>query len=393
MNAHNPPAPASRRAAFFLHGFEMGGAQRRSLALAGELVRRGWRIDLLVALDEGPLRPEVPAGVRVVDLGGRLARLPWVRGRRRRRVRAVVPALAAYLRAERPAVLMAAANHTALAAAAAHALARCPEVRLVLRASNSVSATRRSLSDRLKRLAVRWTYPRAAAVAAVSQAIAAELTALQPRLAGRVHVVPNPVIGRDAAQRMTEPADHPWFAPGEPPVVLGVGRLAPQKDFATLVRAVARLRGERPARLLILGDGEEREALTRLAGRLGFGDAFALPGFVANPLPYMGAAAAFVLSSRWEGMPGVLIEAMACGCPVVSTDCPGGSAEVLGGGALGPLVPVGDDAALAAAIRTVLDAGADRPALRARAADFSVDRAGAALDALFTAVIADRAPS
>lgn len=390
MSEHPPHPSMTRPAAFFLHGFEMGGAQRRSLALAGELARRGWRVDMLVAVDGGPLRPEVPPGVRVIELGGRLARLPWIGARRRGRVRAAIPALAAYLRSEEPAVLMAAANHAALAAVAAHTLAGRPEVGLVLRASNSLSATRRSLSDRLKRLAVRWAYPRADAVAAVSQAIAGELTALQPRLAGRVRVVVHPVIGRDQAALMAQPADHPWFAPEGPPVVLGVGRMVPQKDFATLIRAVARLRRERPLRLVILGDGPEREALAGLACRLGIADAVDLPGFDPNPLPFMKAASAFVLSSRWEGMPGVLIEAMACGCPVVSTDCPGGSAEVLRGGELGPLVPVGDADALASAIRSVLDHGGDRPALRARAADFSVEAAAASLEALLRDVTAAR---
>ena len=285
MTEHIPSPSRLRRAAFFLHSFEMGGAQRRSLALARELVGRDWSVDMLVAVNEGPLSCEIPPGVRVIELGGKLAYLPWVRNRRRRRVRAAIPALAAYLLAERPTVLMAAANHTTLAAVAAHALANLPEVRLVLRASNSISTTRRRLSDRIKRLAVRWAYPRADAIAAVSHAVAAELTALQPRLVGRVHVVPHPVIGRNGAERTAQPVDHPWFAPGEPPVVLGVGRLVPQKDFTTLIHAVARIRRERPLRLLVLGDGPEREALEGLAGRLGLAGEVDLPGFVANPLP------------------------------------------------------------------------------------------------------------
>jgi glycosyltransferase involved in cell wall biosynthesis len=148
-----------------------------------------------------------------------------------------------------------------------------------------------------------------------------------------------------------------------------------QKDFPTLLKAFARVRAVRPARLLILGEGKERTELEVLARELGVASDVALPGFVPNPFPHMMRASVFVLSSAWEGLPGVLIEAMACGCPVVSTDCPSGPAEILDGGVYGPLVPVGDDAALAKAILSVLETPPDPERLRARAALFSTDHA------------------
>jgi glycosyltransferase involved in cell wall biosynthesis len=173
-----------------------------------------------------------------------------------------------------------------------------------------------------------------------------------------------------------EPLDHPWFAAGEPPVVLGVGRLVKQKDFPTLVRAFARVRERRPARLLLLGETKKprrRRRLEELTRELGVEKDVAIEGFVDNPLPYMKRAAVFALSSAWEGLPGALIEAMACGCPPVSTDCPGGSAEILDQGRFGPLVPVGDDAALAEAIVQQLERPTAPELLEARAREFAVD--------------------
>jgi glycosyltransferase involved in cell wall biosynthesis len=160
--------------------------------------------------------------------------------------------------------------------------------------------------------------------------------------------------------------------------VSGAGRLTAQKDFPTLVRAFARLRARRPARLVILGAAKRprrRESLLALARDLGVADDVWLPGCVENPLRYLARSAVFALSSRWEGLPAVLIEAMACGCPVVSTDCPGGSREILEDGRWGPLVPPGEPEALAAAIGELLSAPPERKDLRRRAACFDRERA------------------
>jgi glycosyltransferase involved in cell wall biosynthesis len=226
---------------------------------------------------------------------------------------------------------------------------------------------------------LRWlarrTYSRADAVIAISGGVADDL----PRAAGvphrRVHAIHNPVCVDEIRERARTPLDHPWLAPGEPPVVLGVGKLAPQKDYPTLLRAFARVRAARRARLVILGEGAERRKLERLARRLGIASDVALPGFQPNPHAWMARAAVFVLSSAWEGFSNALAEALACGCPVVSTDCPSGPAEILDGGAFGPLCRVGDDRALAGAILRVLEAPPSPDVLRARAATFSVDAA------------------
>jgi glycosyltransferase involved in cell wall biosynthesis len=167
-------------------------------------------------------------------------------------------------------------------------------------------------------------------------------------------VVYNPVITPEIMALARQTPDHPWFAAGGPPVILAVGRLTPQKDFPTLLRAFAEVRRRRPARLLILGEGEERAALEALGADLGVAADVALPGFRENAMAYMAGSALFVLSSAWEGLPTVLIEALAAGTRVVSTDCPSGPREILQDGRLGSLVPVGDVAALADAMTAAL---------------------------------------
>jgi glycosyltransferase involved in cell wall biosynthesis len=185
----------------------------------------------------------------------------------------------------------------------------------------------------------------------------------------------NPVTTDDLPRLAAEPLDHPWVAPGAPPIVLGAGKLKPQKAFDVLLRAFSHMRARRPARLVILGEGPERSRLEALARKLGVAGDVALPGFAANPFAWMSRCGVFALSSAWEGLPGVLIQALACGCPVVSTDCPSGPSEILEPGGLGRLVAVGDTEALAAAIEEALtEPPSTAEARRDRAREFSVER-------------------
>jgi glycosyltransferase involved in cell wall biosynthesis len=229
---------------------------------------------------------------------------------------------------------------------------------------------------------VHHAYAEAEALVAVSDGIAAEMAAFAAVPRQRVATVYNPVAGPELAAQAAAPLAHAWLAPGQPPVILGVGMLKPQKDFATLIRAFARLRADRPARLVILGDtrgdGKDlayRDELHALPASLGIAPDVLFPGFVDNPFAWMARAGCFVLASRFEGLANVVIEAMACGCPVVSADCPSGPAEILDGGAFGRLVPVGDDVAMADAVAATLDDPPPRAALLARAALFTRARA------------------
>jgi glycosyltransferase involved in cell wall biosynthesis len=223
------------------------------------------------------------------------------------------------------------------------------------------------------------TYRLADAVVAVSNGVADDLAAFIGLPRDRIQTIYNPVVPANIEELASEPVSHPWFLPGGPPVVMGAGRLRQEKDFPTLVCAFARVRKERPARLVIFGesgydsDPAWEALLMKLAGELGVADDVSLLGWTANLFAYMARAAVFVLSSRWEGLSNVLIEAMACGCPVVSTDCPSGPREILDGGRFGRLVPVGDDLAMAHAIHATLASHPNRQILQDRAACFSTD--------------------
>jgi glycosyltransferase involved in cell wall biosynthesis len=199
----------------------------------------------------------------------------------------------------------------------------------------------------------RFFYRWADAVVAVSQGVADELVHYVRIPAEKVRVIYNPIVTPELFRKAEEPLEHPWFREGEPPVILGVGRLTKQKDFPTLIRAFALVRQQRPARLMILGEGEERPQLEALVKELGIAEDVSLPGFVQNPYPYMKKAAVFVLSSRWEGLPTVLIEAAALDVPVISTNCPSGPAEILAMYS-DQLVDVGDKDGMARAILKTL---------------------------------------
>lgn len=344
--------------ALLLHSFEMGGAQKRTLALAAELARRGRRVDLVVVRDEGPLRTALDPAVRLIALG---RRPPRARGLA---MAAAVPALAAYVRRERPAVLVSAANHSALAAIAGHLLAGVAATALVLRVSNPLVGGRDRPQDRVRRLLLRRLMRRVDGFACVSEQIRGEVVALDPTTADRARVVVNPVA--PAPQDIPEPP--PRSRSG--PELLGLGRLNPQKGFDVLIRAFARLDPALGARLTIVGGGPERPALERLAAETGVGERIAFAGETADPLAALVACDLFVLSSRFEGMPGVLIEAMACGRPVVATDLP--SVRELVEGLPAPLAPPGDPDALAAAIARALAAPQDPAPLKARAARYGI---------------------
>ena len=367
----------SRHLAVFVYGLSGSGSGRRTLTLAHAFASRGHKVDLVVACSQGPLYQELSPLVRLVAFDHRWRCLPWAVMNKSRWALASVAALASYLRHEQPDVVLSAANHVNDAALWARYLARS-RTRLVVRVSNqlSPSAVYTRGANKLFRLQLAGRfYAWADAIIAVSNGVADDVARVTSLPRESITTIYNPVVTPELQEKLRAPLDHPWFAPDNPPVVLAVGRLVAQKDFPTLLKAFARVRAVRKARLIILGEGKERPGLEALARKLGVASDVALPGFMPNPFPYMMRASVFVLSSAWEGLPGVLIEAMACGCPVVSTDCPSGPAEILGGGAYGPLVPVADDAALAKAILLVLETPPDPERLRAQAALFSVDRA------------------
>ena len=400
-NAHVGPQ-SRRRVALLFGSFRTGGVARMRLHAAREFLARGFAVDLVVTRNRGDLAGAVPEGARVIELErsslwrARTAMLAADPGTLGPLLSAMalgqkpsgklrhLPSLVRYCRATRPDAVLAATAPLNLIAVWARRLARLDSPVVVgehTMMSGETLGRRRWLYDCPPAL-LRRAYLQADGVIGVSDGVAAELSAYADIPRQRIVTVYNPAVASHVATMARGQPDHAWFTPGGPPVVLGVGNLKPQKDFATLIRAFARVRAERPARLVILGDarGPDKDAtyvaaLKSLPAQLGVADDVSFAGFSDNPFAYMSRAAAFVLSSAWEGFGNVLAEALACGCPAISTDCPSGPAEILDHGRYGPLVPVGDAAALAAAICRVLDAPLPRDELTGRAALFTAERA------------------
>jgi glycosyltransferase involved in cell wall biosynthesis len=330
--------------AFFLPSLLGGGAERVIVNLAEGITERGLPVDVVLAAAEGPFLDHLPPQVRLVDLrAGRVLRSLWP--------------LTRYLRRERPRALVSSMSHANLVALWAAKLARraTPVVVTVHNTLSTSTEQQSGLAAGLWPQLLRTFYPWAASVVAVSRGAADDLVRTSGLAPDLVEVIYNPVITPAMLASACQVPGHPWFAPEQPPVILGIGRLTRQKDFPTLIRAFAELRGRRSARLIILGEGEERSALEALAGELGVADDVAFPGFREDVPAYLAKSALFVLSSAWEGLPTVLIEALAAGTRVVATDCPSGPREILQEGRLGALVPVGDSTALAEAMIDALE--------------------------------------
>lgn len=218
-------------------------------------------------------------------------------------------------------------------------------------------------------------YARADTIVAISNGVGDRLARETGLGRAAIRTIYNPVTTPELNEKAAAPTAHPWLFEDSIPVLLAVGRLNPQKNFDSLITAFAQIRTNRRARLIILGEGSERAELENRINEMGLGEDIIMPGWVDNPYAYMRLANLFVLSSRYEGLGNVLIEALACGCPVVATDCPSGPREILSDGTHGRLVPVGDADALAAAIKAGLDDPGDAAKRMRRAEDFSVTQA------------------
>jgi glycosyltransferase involved in cell wall biosynthesis len=353
-----------RRLAIVISFSGEGGVERMVLNLVGGMAACGVNIDLLAIRAESAHLGALPNGVRLVDLGVRHSAL-------------AVPSLVRYLRREGPDAVLAAKDRAIRAAALARRLSgwRGP---LVGRLGTNLTASLegRSPLARLMRLApMPLLYRGIDRIVAVSHGVAEDVRRTTKVPAARIAVVRNPVVTPRLAELAAAACPHPWLEDGGDPVILGAGRFTRQKDFATLVLAVARLNADRPVRLVILGEGRLRESLQSLAAELGVADRLLLPGFDPNPYAWMARANLFALSSRWEGLGSVLVEAMAVGTAVVSTDCPSGPREVLADGRFGPLVPVGDVVALAAAMGATLDDPLPAAVLREAVSQYTVEAA------------------
>ena len=353
---------ASPTITLFLPSLEGGGAQRVFVELANEFVALGLRVNLALASAHGPYLEEISDGVRVIDFGAS-------------GVLQSLPKLARHLRSERPDVMLSGLDHANIIAMLARLAARNGTRCVISMRSVPTAVYRefRSVRGWLLLQLIKVAYPFADAIVANSEAVASDLSQLLRITRSRLHIVYNPLNISWIEKSSREEVDHSWCAAGAPPIVLGVGSLGVLKDFQTLIRAFSIVRSIRVCRLVILGEGPQREDLERLIYELGLERDVHLAGFVGNPFAWMRRATVFVSSSLTEGCPNALMQALACGTSVISTDCVGGSAEVLQSGKWGHLVAVGDYRAMADAIAKTLEATI-HPDVRQRANDFTHDR-------------------
>lgn len=371
------PRGERHHVALFLGTLGGGGAERVMLDVGRLLARRGAAVDLVVVRAEGPYLKIVPPDVRMVDL-------------KSRRSATCLFKLVRYLRRERPKTLIATLDISQLVALIAK-MTFARSVRVVVRQANTFSIiyAHASFKDRLIMRTLKLLMPLADAIMANSSGSAEDLRRSVPKVAARVQVVPNPVVTPELREQASLPVEHPWFGDPGVPVALSVGRLVPAKDHTMLLRAFARVLDSQPARLVILGEGPERGNLELLSEELGIAEQVDLPGFQVNPFAYMSRSRLLAHSSRYEGFPNVLVQAMACGTPVVSTDCEHGPREILEDGKWGRLVPVGDPEAMAEGIIGTLKDPIAPDLLVARAGVYSAE---AAIDR-YVDVMSERMPS
>lgn len=354
--------------AIYTSALGRGGAERAMLNLANALAAEDQPVDVLVADREASdYLPLLDSAVSLVDLDAS----PAVLG---------LPGIVRYLRKSRPSALVTVELRAHALSLAARRLARVDTmgVASVQNFHSREYASGVSLGRRMTLDAMKWVLPRMDRVFAVSGRVADDVVQSFGADPDTVTVVPNPIVTPEIVRRAREPVDHPWFETDAGPVVLSIGRLSRQKNYPLLLRAFSRIEEDLDARLIILGEGSERERIESLVGELRLEDRVDLPGFVDNPYAFLARSAVFVLSSDWEGLPSVVIESLAVGCPVVSTDCPSGPREILDGGCYGRLVEPGDEKALASAMREALVTESSEPErLKQRAREYSASEVAA----------------
>ncbi|GGK71284.1 glycosyltransferase [Haloarcula sebkhae] len=348
--------------AFFVPSLTVGGAERVTVSVANGLSKRGYEVDLVVSYNEGDFQTDVAGSVNLVDL--ETQRIPGVG------IGASIPALVRYLRRQSPQILFSQMTYANDIHMISQILSGADTV--TISTIHNTLGMQEEPKEKLVQSLQRRLAHQSDQFVAVSEGVAESVVEHVGVDREKVSVLHNPIPVNEVQERARESVDHPWIDSAKLDVVLGVGRLERAKNFGSLLRAFERVHAARPdTRAIIVGRGSKRTELETLATELGIDDAVSFPGFVDNPYGYMAGADVLTMSSIHEGLPTVLIEALACGCPVVSTDCPSGPAEILKGGEYGPLVDVDDDEGLAAAIQATLDDSLPSDVLVERANDFA----------------------
>lgn len=314
------------------------------MSLVREFAQKVQSLDLLVIRASGPHFRDIPDNVNIISL-------------KAKHTLTAIPEIVKYLKNSQPDAMLVAKDRAGRAALRARSLAGV-DTRICIRLGTNLSTAlkhKNRFQAWLRTAPMKRLYEKADAVIAVSEGVRQDTLAITKISPEKVHVIRNPVITDSFFSAAAEPVPHPWLEENQPSVIMGIGRLSVQKDFKTLIKAFHIVKQQRDVRLIILGDGSLRKDLELLIENLGLQDSVLMPGFQANPGAWLSRASVFVLSSRWEGSPNALSEALALGVPSVSTRCPSGPNEALEEGKYGPLIKMGDYEDMAVQIMSTLD--------------------------------------
>jgi len=350
--------------AFFLPNLNGGGAEKVFVTLANNLATQDYQVDFVLADAVGPNLTSLQNNINLFNLN-------------KKHVIASYLLLGSYLKTNKPDVVFSALSNANLAIILSR-LIFYPQCSVVITQHTNwsqVMANMPTIKERITYWISKILYPFATRIVAISDQIKNEIQQMPSVRRENIYKIYNPVVSDEIIVQSRQKLPHQWFQNKKVPVFLSVGRLSPEKDLETLILAFQSVHNKIPGKLIILGEGSERKALESLIQTLGLQEHVELPGFVSNPYAYMANSDVFVLSSLFEGLPTVLIEAMACGTTVVSTNCVSGPSEILQDGAFGSLVPIHDPAALANAMLYAAQHPANPKSLQARSEEFSVKKA------------------
>jgi glycosyltransferase involved in cell wall biosynthesis len=348
----------------FAPSLDGGGVERVVLNLANGFVEKGIKTDLILLKATGPYLKEVSELCKIIDLKSSRASTSLFK-------------LVRYLRHNKPVTLVSNMTHLNLLSIIAIFLANSHTKLIIVEHNNLSKILKNSKGVHVRFILILMfmLYPKVNRIVAVSRGVAEDLVRRFKFLKDKVIVIYNPINISEISELKKEPVDHKWFKDKTIPLIISVGRLSSQKDYPILFKAFSIVRNRLKAHLVILGEGEDRSSLEKLARELGIYDDVWMPGFVTNPYKYIGRASLFVLSSRYEGFGNVVVEALACGIPIVCTDCESGPKEILDGGFYGKLVAVGDVAGMACAIIETLQNPLSGEFLISRADQFDLNLA------------------
>jgi glycosyltransferase involved in cell wall biosynthesis len=340
-----------------------GGAEKIVLRLMRGFISRGIKVKLVLATPHGSLHSEIPNKVDVIHLNAKRSIFAIFR-------------LAKYIRTNKPEIILSHLSNANRVALLATIISKCnTKVYVVEHNTMSIALKHYSLIQKwLLIISYKYLYYRAHKIIHVSKAAANDLMKLLPKHINSVHTIYNPIINEEMINSIVDKPPHDWLYPGNIPVILGVGLFREQKDFITLIQGFSIVKKYMDAHLILLGRGPLEEKIKNEAIKYNLENSILFPGYVDDPLGYMKHSSVFVLSSRWEALPTVIVEALACGCPVVSTNCPSGPAEILDNGKYGILVPVQNAIAMAHGIISSIKNPPDKKILISRAMDFSIEK-------------------